>query len=218
MDDDYTAQDYENVLILRNQLVSLDISKLLEMYQDMDSFLSFIDSVVVLTNVDGGFLLLSDAFVDKIERIIQQHRFNIHDSKIVEVINDIIGYLNRIKSYDYDFKKLLITQYVGYHLDCRETKVDGSETFFSMLAYDAVLYAALKEGQMDIVTHDDFFLASLNFLIKTYPEFFEDYDIQKRVMDKIDEISLKKGFSTIGLRSYSKKTKANFQKICKKEE
>ena len=41
MDEDYTLEDFENVLSLKNQLILVPLSSLLEVYQDYDSYLTF---------------------------------------------------------------------------------------------------------------------------------------------------------------------------------
>ena len=54
---------------------------------------------------------------------------------------------------------------------------------------------------------------SLNYLINTCPELFDDPDIKKNAEKAIDIIMKKGGFFNFKGRKYTKKTQANFQKI-----
>ena len=48
--------DFNNVLVLRNQLIAVPIEELCKLYQDKDRYISFLDSVALLSNKDSAFL------------------------------------------------------------------------------------------------------------------------------------------------------------------
>ena len=108
----YNVKDFANVLSLRNQLVNVPIEKLEEVYQDYDNYVAFLDTVAVMTNIDSAFLLFKADYLKKIENVIQIHRFDTKDKDVKDAINSIIEYLNTIKSYRPEYRKILTTYYV----------------------------------------------------------------------------------------------------------
>ncbi len=212
-EDEYSVSDFQNVLCLRNQLINVPLPKLLEVYQDYDAYLIFLDSVAVMSAIDSAFLLFDDSFPEKIHKVIQIHRFSSKDSHISDVINSIIMYLNGIQSYSDNVKNSLKNGYLDYHEDIRDCQMDDNQVFLAALAYDAQVYVALENDTMENITEDDLFLSSINYLLETIPDLFKNSAVQKRVMDKLEELSKTKGFFQTQIREYSKSTISHFQKV-----
>ena len=213
-----TDSDFANVLCLRSQLVNLDEKNLVEYHKDYERYLTFIDTVAVMSEVDSAFLLLRDDFIDKIYSVVQIYRFDIKDKEIKEAVNSIINYLNVVKSYKPEYKKLLQTSYYSWNEDVRNVWLKEESDLIYALGYDAVVYAGIVDGDMDIITENDMFLSSINYFIETIPSIFEKKDVRDRTMKLIDK--LRKGFNPFkkGIRNYSEETKENLQKIKVKEE
>ena len=214
----YNVKDFANVLSLRNQLVNVPIEKLEEVYQDYDNYVAFLDTVAVMTNIDSAFLLFKADYLKKIENVIQIHRFDTKDKDVKDAINSIIEYINTIKSYRPEYRKLLTTSYVSYQAKARNTNFASTDMMLYSLGYDALSYVAITEGDMDKITEDDMFLASINYFIETIPEIFKDEDTRKRTLEKIEELEKKGRPFNRMTRNYSKETKESFQKIKLKEE
>ena len=215
---DYTTEDFVNVLLLRNQLVNVELSELMKFYEDYDRFCTFLRSVLVLRDVDSAFLLFRPEFIEKIERVIQIHRFGEKRSEVWGDINEIVLYLNQIKSYSDDFREMLKEDYRTYQQDCRKTPFEDENEFLYSMAYDAVVYCAIQRNDMDFITEDDMYLVSINYFIETFPEMFQDPAIQQRVLEKIAGIEVKGWPFRKELRNYSKETREAFQKLKQKEE
>ncbi len=216
---DITMDDFINVICLRNQLLVVPTDEFVEKHREEERFLSFLDTLAVLTMIDSAFFLFSDELIEKAKAVIFEYRFNYKDTNIVEAINQAILYFNTIRNYDESCKKLLKNGYLGYQEDCRKITIEDENQFLELLAFDAVVYFALAEDKMDIVGDDDaFFLASINYLIESIPELFNDEEIKNRAMKKLEEI-MKKGwpFKKVN-RDYSKETIENIQKIKTREE
>ena len=71
--------DFNNILVLRNQLIAVPIEELCKLYQDKDRYISFLDSVALLSNKDSAFLFFSGEFKKKILSVVQIHRFDFDD-------------------------------------------------------------------------------------------------------------------------------------------
>ena len=75
--EEYTLDDYINLLALKNQLINAKLSTLMKDYkEDYLLYLQFLESVYMLLETDSGFLLFSQEAKDKIYSIIDIHRFD----------------------------------------------------------------------------------------------------------------------------------------------
>lgn len=217
---DINISDFVNVLCLKNQLINVDDEVLLEVYKDYENYVTFLSSVITLINneEDSPFLLYRDSFLKKINSIVQIHRYDARDKEVVNAANEIIGYLNHIKSYSLNDRRLVKAAYRSYNEDARKTVFIDEKEFLYSLGYDAVVYAAIVEDDMDKITENDMFLSSINYLLETAPIIFDNKDVQDRTLTKISE--LERGWNPFSKRTrkYSKITKENYQKVKTKGE
>ena len=213
--EEYDLDDYINLLALKNQLINADLKTLMKDYQeDYILYLQFLSSVIMLINTDSGFLLFSEAAREKIYSIIDIHRFD-DDKEVSSLINDIIGELNAVNGYPQEVRKLMEEQYLAYQEEIRNVRILNGETLIQLMSYDALcLFSLNTKDELKLKENEEYsFLSSLNYLINTCPELFDDPDIKKNVEKAIDIIMKKGGFFNFKGRKYSKKTQANFQKI-----
>lgn len=213
--EEYTLDDYINLLALKNQLINAKLSTLMKDYKkDYLLYLQFLESVYMLLETDSGFLLFSEEVKDKIYSIIDIHRFD-DDKEVSACVNEIIGYLNAMNGYSSEMKKLMKEQYLAYQEDIRQINILNGETLIQLMAYDALcLFALNTQEELELKPNEEYsFLSSLNYLIGTCPEIFNDPDIKKNAEKAIDIIMKKGGFFNFKGKKYSKKTQANFQKI-----
>ena len=213
--EEYTLDDYINLVALKNQLINAKLSVLLKDYnEDYLLYLQFLSSVIMLLENDSGFLLFSEEAKDKIYSIIDIHRFD-DDKDISALVNEIIGELNAINGYPKEMKKLMKEQYLAYQEELRQVSILNGETLIQLMAYDALcLFSLNTKEELKLKENEEYsFLSSLNYLINTCPELFDDPDIKKNAEKAIDIIMKKGGFFNFKGRKYSKKTQANFQKI-----
>ena len=214
---EYTMEDFIDCLCLKNQLVHAPLDKMLEEYQNYDSYAEFLLAVLTLKDTDSSFLLYDDSFMDKILRVLEIHRFDAITLDTKNVINDIIRYVNFMKSIDSKMKELLKKEYQSYHEDMRKIGFMDDESFLYSIAYDAVVLSALYEHDLSFITEQDMFLASINYFIEELPELFEDGVISQLAYDKVIELSRSGGLFSNKIRTYSKQTKSCFQKLQKEE-
>lgn len=214
----FTVNDYLNVLCLRNQLVCVGKKQLLDVYKDYENYITFLDSVYVFSEIDSAFLLYNKDYVDKVENIVQIHRYDTDDPEVKNVVNTIIGYLNGLKTYSDEYKDALMQAYHSYNEEKRNVQIESDNLLLQALAYDAVVVAGLANENMEIVTDDDLFLSSMNYLMNTIPEFFDNAQVKIRAITRLDELSKKGRPFNKRIRTYSKETLENFQKIKVREE
>lgn len=154
---DISISDFVNVLCLKNQLINVDEEILLEVYKDYDNYVTFLSSVITMINNedDSPFLLYRDSFLRKINDIVQIHRYDAKDKEVVNAANEIIGYLNHIKSYSLSDRRLIKEAYRSYNEDVRKTTFIDEKEFLYSLGYDAAVYAAIVEDDMEKITEND---------------------------------------------------------------
>ena len=106
--------------------------------------------------------------------------------------------------------------YLDWNEDCRDIIFATEEVFIDALAYDAVAFTALKEGNMELIQADALFISSVNYFISTCPEIFNEEVFKERAIRKLTELC-KKGLIFNTNRKYSKETIEAVQKIKKGE-
>ena len=214
--EEYSIDDCENVLCLKNQLVCVDTSKLLEVYADDENYITFLDTLVVLLETDSAFLFLNEQMIPKIFDIINSCRFRMKDSEVIQVTNAIIRELNHLRCASDEYKQALKDAYYQYQQESRKLFLSNDEELLESIAYDAVVCAGLEEDHLDYVTDDMLFLASLNYLLSTMPELFQKDLASKLTIQKIDELLHKNRLFHHNVRDYAKETKKIYQKIQEK--
>ena len=213
--EEHNVDDYINLLALKNQLINADLKTLMKDYEENYLlYLQFLESVYMLLETDSGFLLFSEEAKEKIYSIIDIHRFD-DDKEVSACVNELIGYLNAMNGYQPEVKKLMKEQYLAYQEEIRQIRILNGETLIQLMSYDALcLFSLNTQDEFELKPNEEYsFLSSLNYLIGTCPEIFNDPDIKKNAEKAMDIIMKKGGFFNFKGRKYTKKTQANFQKI-----
>lgn len=185
MDDELL--DFCNLLSLKNHLATATEKDLVDLYQDVEDYVTFIDIFVLLTETDSGFLLLDEGLVDRVNSVLQVHRFDIDDKEIKDIINSIIGYLNRVRTMDSSVKNILKNNYLAYHEELREATFGDNESFLAAISYDAIVVKALLDGDMNLAKDNKFIVMSLNYLIKVCPELFKRKEVKDNAEKLLDK-------------------------------
>lgn len=205
-------EDLYKMLVIKNQFAALDDKQLMEIYSDKDRYVNFLESISLLINNDSCFLVLDERFLDKVQRIIQIHRFSFDHPEAKEFINELICYVNAVRAYPEPTKGILRNGYLTYHEEQRETSFRTHPEFVASLATDAVVFSALVNDRIDLIRNYDYALMSLNYLMKDYPELFKDENVRKRA-EKIIEEADKNSHILSTKKQRVKKTKKNFMSI-----
>lgn len=215
---DEERKDFENLVFLRNQLSVASMQVLKEVYSDMDNYICLLDTLVLLTQVDGGFLLMSNDYYDRILTLVDLHRFDAEDI-VRKVANDIIVYINDLSSKQgSSLNTRLLIQYKEYQEDLREVNFDNIQDLINSVAYDAVVLLALSKDRLDIIDNEDYFMYSLNYIMKCFPEYFHDDEFKERAITALKMIHDKQSIFKRDKKKFSKEMINNIVKIKKKEE
>lgn len=207
--------EFINIMKLKNQLIMFSSSELVEIYKDIDDFFTFLDTFILLTETDSGFLLFDDSFRDKICSVMQYHRFNCNDD-IKQTINDVICYLNSISGYSREHTNLLKNGYLSYQEQMRHVEFYTTESMLASIANDAIVCCSLINGELDEIEDGDHFLMFLNYMVNVCPEFFNDKDVLKRVYFLLDKASHESRIFSMR-KKYVKETKSRLVEVFKKE-
>ena len=113
------VKQLSNILVLRNHLVKIPESKLIEMYSNYDYYLAFLNSLWLLIENDSAFLLFDDSMLKKILSVIQIYRFDAKDEGVKKEVNDIIDYINGLRSCDEAKKNTLKNNYLAFQEEKR---------------------------------------------------------------------------------------------------
>ena len=209
---------FENLLILKNQLITLSTQKLLDIYENLSNYIKFIDSVICMLQEESAFLFLNEDYIKKIQSVLQAHRFDIEDKEIINTINEITICLNDITCSSDNYRNMLVSSYFEYNKDVRDVNFATMDDFIYMLSYDGIVYLTLK-GAVDYSIDDGLLsLSSINYIMSVYPQCFEDININKNTQKKLDEIFNKSSIFELNTKISSYNTKKRIKKIKLKEE
>jgi len=205
-----------SLLIFKNQLLCGSIEELKKFYTDEKCYLSFLDTIALVSQREPAFFLLSTELKNRILQIVDIYRFS-GKKEISDYVNEIVVYLNSIYNIPKEMSDLMIQSYIQFHEELRDTKFDNISDFLMALSYDAVLISALDDNNMDLLKGYDLNMSSFNYLMSTCPEFFDNKDIRNRVMNILNNEDVNsKPFSK--KKKYIKAMKKRFNDIAKKEE
>lgn len=214
---EYSIQDFANVLRIRNQIAFLDRNVLLDLYKDPDNYIVFLDTFVVLTNIDSGFLLFSPDFVSRIQDVVELNRFTFKDPIIHDGINSIITYLNEIKGQSESYLSRMRVQYASFQEDIRGVSFPSNQALVRSLAYDPFVLDGLLDSNIDDLAEDKLFLASINSFLELIPELFEDSTIDELVRKKMEVIGNRTKFYQRDVKRLLKTTSNHYENVLKDE-
>lgn len=220
--EELSKEDFERLLLLKNQLILLNKDELRELFSDVDCYLVFIDNVICLFNNEAAFLYLSKDFLDKIRDVLEIHRFDLTNERIAEFdttvdevcesVNNIMLFLNQIDNEDKEQRRLIAKSYMAYHEDIRNVKFDKVEDFGSALSYDAPVYFTLT-GEFEKLIRDDMVLSSINYFMGEAPVIFKDSSILSKADELLNGIYKRSSIFDVSGRSTAKKAKQKLKSL-----
>lgn len=208
-------QDKLDIIVLKHQLICAAQIDLAKEYEGEEEYGMFIDILNEALTQEPVFFMLDDRFLKIADDIVHNKRFDYYKvSNYNEVINEIIGKVNSIRSMPDDIKARQVQAYVAWNLQVRQ--LGGritQEDFYKILGYDAELISGLINKDLSDLPQYYFF-SSTNYLLAALPELFEEYpDVLEQTTRRLDESSKKRGFWNWAERDFAKVTKENLQKV-----
>lgn len=178
------------VLALKNQLLGLSSSKLIEIYKDDNLFLDFLTTLIYMLENENQFLYMSDEFFDNIYSIIGEKRFDFKDKETIDKINNIISKLNHMKQIPEKEKSKELNDYINTQIKKRKINYEiNYDDFLDYQLYDFCIYSILS-GKMDAELPADSFYSSINYLLEYIPEYFDNKEVlnnSKYILSMIKE-------------------------------
>lgn len=208
--------NFTRVMYLKHELVNTKIDKLIEKYYDTEKFISFLEDIKLMNEMDT-FLLLDASFIDKIEKISMTQRFNIKNEKYISLINDFICYTNDLQHYPENKKNILLNNYLAYHEDVRQLDFTNHEDFVYTLGYDANVYDSLQEDNLDNLDETLFF-GSTNYFLETIPELYQNPTYINLTISKLKQMSKRYNIFKFTKKRNIQITIENFQKVKSRKE
>ena len=208
--------EYFSLLIFKNQLLCMKNEELISFYKDEKVFLEFLDAVALLSQTEPGFFVISPQILEKISLVINDHRFSCEDG-VKDYINEVVVYLNGMKNMSSEMADLIFMSYRKFHEEIREAEFTSTEAFLQTLAHDSVLFSALYDDKLENLQNGDLSILSLNYIIRTCPEFFEDDNVKYRALNVLDIENKKSGLFS-KRKKVVKSIKKNLYSLQKKEE
>lgn len=208
--------NFTRVMYLKHELVNTKIDKLIEKYYDTEKFISFLEDIKLMNEMDT-FLLLDASFIDKIEKISMTQRFNIKNEKYISLINDFICYTNDLQHYPENKKNILLNNYLAYHEDVRQLYFNDHNDFIYALGYDANVYDSLQEGNLDNLDETLFFGAT-NYFLETIPELYQNPTYINLTISKLKQMSKRYNIFNFTKKRNIQITIENFQKVKSRKE
>lgn len=182
--DDEMVMYFAN-LIVKNQLICNSVDELKEFYKEEDSFVDFLNAIAIISQNEPAFILLSQDIRDSISSVINDHRYSC-DKEISEYINNVISYLNSMSALSQDLSDVMTFSYADFHEKLRNARFINLESFLYSLAYDAIVFTALYDDNLDSIDNKDMAICSIDYFVGTYPKFFEDENIKNRAIKVLD--------------------------------
>lgn len=214
------TQDKIDIIFLKNQLIASKEIDLKQLCSDPENYGIFIDVLNIALDQEPAFFFLTDEFLEAAEDVLHSKRFDYRPiDNYNEVINDIIGRINHLRTVPQDVKDRQARAYADWNLTVRQIGSNISLTdFYKILGHDAILIQELLKGNIDEL--DPFyFFASTNYLLTVMPELYETHpEIIDLTMEKLDRSINKRWFWNKGERTYAKEIRKNLQKVKVKEE
>lgn len=179
------SQDFLNLLQLKCSLYYYNVDDFIELCKDEKQYATFLDSALLLTEYDEGFLRLDSEFLEKISRVIEEYRFIYTDSSYNPGVNDMICRLNVIKSDSSKLADAKMEHYLCWQEDSRDVYFTDLDDFISTMADDYFVYQKFLSGY-DQKISDVTIYSSLNYFAAMCPQVFLDSNFYQSSMDYLD--------------------------------
>ena len=210
-------QKINNILVMKNHLSKISESKLCDLYKDYDYYLAFLNSIWLVIENEGAFLLFDKSFIEKVLSVIQIHRFDAKDEGVKKEVNDIIDYMNFLKTIPKEKKVVLMNNYLAFQEEKRGATFYSTKGLIDSMAYDANVLVSLQSGDMSHIAYDEHYLLSLNYLLYACSELFYNEEVRDRALKRLD-IAYKNARLLSPVKKLINQTKKHIKEIKQKEE
>lgn len=215
---EYSFEDRRDILYLKNTLIHGSEEELKKLFSSQEDYALFLDTFNIALDSENTLFILDDSILKKAEEVLYSKRFVYNDPDFVEITNEIIRSLNKIKNIPENYKDLYRRQYVEWQSKVRETSFTSKEDLLCSLAYDAILIEKLAKGELGEID-SVYFFASTNYLAKMLPELYQTNESYVDLtLQRLQKHAGKKWIWNWAERDFAKHAISNVQKVKIKEE
>lgn len=204
-EEDRKILHYIQIFDLKEKLLTCDTAELLEIYQDEEGFINFVDSLDYLLQEDEDFLKFLPLFIEDIESVLMAKRFSLKDSELIKKINNIICRINILKGISEDEQMQNAIKYIDKEYKLRGNDLESAEVLTKAMIADVDVVLALLDEDVSKLDDDIFFLASTNYFMNLIPELYDE-DLVRISLDKCKRIAKKSKLFDKKTKTYVKKT------------
>ena len=210
-------QRFENTLVVKNQLIKMELDEIVDVYKekDLETYKAFLATIVWMLNNEQAFFCIDEFITEKVCAVIDVYKDKVKDTELYSFINELKIYLNDVDAADIERKKSVVNQYYMYHKTIRNAKFDGSQGFLNTLGLDAFVYFYLRgEDELpELEERDELLLFSISYFIDACPSFFRDKNVYNKTINELDDLKKNTSLFDVSIRTLLSRDKKMVKSI-----
>jgi hypothetical protein len=214
-------QRFENTLVVKNQLIKMELDEIVDVYKekDLETYKAFLATIVWMLNNEQAFFCIDEFITEKVCAVIDVYKDKVKDTDLYGFINELKIYLNDVDAADIERKKSVVNQYYMYHKTIRNAKFDGSQGFLNTLGLDAFVYFYLRgEDELpELEDRDELLLFSISYFIDACPSFFIDKNVYNNTINELDNLKKNTSLFDVSIRTLLSRDKKMVKSIYRGE-
>ena len=208
----YSVEEFVRLLVYKTNLIRDSKQTLLEKYASRQAYEQFIRDTKDLLDTEAPIFILDDDYIDKVQTVISELRFEHRDSKLISEANEIISDLNGLSNLSPERENQIIDKYICMHEDVREVEFLDLQDFINTIGQDIDFYLALLAH--DILSVDSvIFLSSTNYFLAAVPSLYEDETLCDITKERAEQIRKTPGVKEYNKRKCAKRTLSYLEEI-----
>ena len=179
------TQEILDCLLIKAQLLEYKASELLEIIQTEEDIEKYFATLLKVFQKDD-FMLIDNSLLAKAREIVQERRFvYMKNPNICRYANELLSLLNTYQSMSLKEtiplkREWLVSEIMNHDLP---VALYGISEVLECIKYDYYYMACLVENETNIEIHSSKVVATVSWLLNTYPEFFTE-DIERLTFAK----------------------------------
>lgn len=213
--DDKEFIKFYNRNLLKGMIINFNLEEFCQNFEKTEKFEILLNIITDLIVEEKEFFMLKDSFVFKILAVLSEHN-NSASSSDKDFIDSLFEYFRRILSLDSDDKNILLSNYKAKYEYIRGCQLKDEEHILC-ISNDAYLLKLLLFDDVNKIDVDRSILFSIEYILYSYPNIFNNEDIYTKTIVLIDKCLNKENIGS-DYEYNAKEIKSDIQKIYKKEE
>lgn len=201
----YSIEEFVRLLVYKTNLMRDSKETLLKKYASREMYEAFLRDTRDLLDTEAPIFILDDDYIDKVQTVISELRFEHRDKKLIAAANEIITELNNLSNLSPERENEIIDKYICMHEDVREVEFINLKDFIDTISQDMDFYLALIAH--DITSIDSvIFISSTNYFLAAVPSLYEDEELCSISKERAEKIRQIPGIKAYNKRKCAKRT------------